>query len=145
MAKGDSRLAAWGCGRRWPVNTGTPWMTAEQAQSRVLHHQRKLHKWASTQPSERFDDLWNLVCDPATLQVAWARVRNNQGSRTAGIDAVTRHHVEQRHGTDRFLVELRQSLRDRQLPATAGPGTGHTEKERKDSLPRHPHGGGIVP
>jgi RNA-directed DNA polymerase len=96
-----------------PVNTGTPWMAAEQAEARVLHHQRKLHKWASTQPTKRFDDLWNLVCDPATLQVAWARVRNNQGSRTAGVDAVTRYHVEQRYGADRFLEELRQSLRDR--------------------------------
>jgi RNA-directed DNA polymerase len=75
-------------------------------------HQRKLHKWASTQPTKRFDDLWNLVCDPATLQVAWARVRNNQGSRTAGVDAVTRYHMEQRYGADRFLEELRSSLRD---------------------------------
>ncbi len=95
-----------------PVNTGTPWMTAEQAQARVLHHQRKLHKWAATEPAKRFCDLWNLVCDPATLQVAWARVRSNKGSRTAGIDAVTRRYVEQRYGADRFLDDLRRSLTD---------------------------------
>jgi RNA-directed DNA polymerase len=95
------------------VNTGTPWLDADAAEARVVHLQRKLHAWASNDDGKRFRDLWNLVCDPATLQVAWAKVRSNKGSRTAGIDAFTRYHVEHRYGADRFLSELRQSLRDR--------------------------------
>ena len=37
----------------------------------------------------RFDDLYNLVCDPAFLMVAWERVAGNAGARTAGIDRAT--------------------------------------------------------
>jgi RNA-directed DNA polymerase len=113
MAKGASRLAAGMDGMRGPVNTGTPWLDADVAEARVVHLQRKLHAWASNDDTKRFRDLWNLVCDPATLQVAWAKVRSNKGSRTAGIDAFTRYHVEHRYGVDRFLSELRRSLRDR--------------------------------
>jgi RNA-directed DNA polymerase len=58
--------------------------------------------------------VFNLVCDRATLVVAWERVASNQGASTAGIDAVTRHAVERR-GVDRFLEELRCSLRSGEL------------------------------
>lgn len=94
------------------MNTGASWPTSEEAEARVLHHQRKLHKWASTDSNKRFCDLWNLVCDPATLQVAWLRVRDNKGSRTAGIDGVTRHHVEHRYGVERYLQDLRSCLKN---------------------------------
>ena len=52
----------------------------------------------------------SLVCDPATLVVAWSRVSRNRGSRTAGVDAATRRHVEAR-GVEQFLIELREELR----------------------------------
>ena len=35
------------------------------------------------------DDLFNLVCDPAVLTVAWERVAGNKGSRTPGVDGST--------------------------------------------------------
>ncbi|MEV0643097.1 hypothetical protein AB0I77_51030 [Streptomyces sp. NPDC050619] len=60
----------------------------------------------------RFDDVFNLVCDLATLVVAWERVSGNRGARTAGVDAVTRYYVEERHGVIPFLEELRCSLKD---------------------------------
>ena len=50
-------------------------------------------------------------CDPATLLVAWERVKRNRGSKTAGVDGQTRWHVEQM-GVERVLGELRQSLKD---------------------------------
>lgn len=112
MGKGASRHAAAPEGRRSPVNTGASGPTPEEAEARVLHHQRKLHKWASTDNEKRFRDLWNLVCDPATLLVAWRRVRDNKGSRTAGVDGVTRHYAEHRVGVERFLEDIRSSLRD---------------------------------
>jgi RNA-directed DNA polymerase len=92
------------------VNTGAPLPGVEVAQERVLHFQRKLHEWASNDAERRFCDLWNLVCDPATLVVAWSRVSRNRGSRTAGIDAATRRHVEAL-GVERFLQGLRGELR----------------------------------
>ena len=34
---------------------------------RVLEIQTKLHRWARDDPHRRFDDLFNLVADPAFL------------------------------------------------------------------------------
>lgn len=94
------------------MNTGALGLSPEEAKTRVLHLQRKLHKWATTDKQKRFVDLWNLVCDPAVIQVAWLRVRNNKGSRSAGIDGRTRKRVEH-YGVERFLEEIRSSLKDR--------------------------------
>jgi RNA-directed DNA polymerase len=112
MAKGSSGLAApdWKA-RRSPVNTGASWPTPEAAEVRVLGIQRKLHKWARDDQARRFDDLHNLVCDPATLRLAWQRVRGNRGSRSAGVDGQTAFHVEQVLGVERFLDGLREQLR----------------------------------
>jgi RNA-directed DNA polymerase len=113
MAKGGSGLAApvWKAGRS-PVNAGAPWPEPEAARARVLGIQRKLHRWASDDQERRFSDLHNLVCDPATLMVAWTRVRANRGSRSAGVDGQLAAYVEQVLGVERFLTELRQELRD---------------------------------
>jgi RNA-directed DNA polymerase len=40
----------------------------------VREMQTKLHRWAVADSGRRFDDQYNLVCDPAFLQVAWERV-----------------------------------------------------------------------
>src|SRR4051812_29413875 len=42
----------------------------------------------------------------------WERVSGNRGARTAGVDAVTRYYVEERHGVIPFREELRCSLKD---------------------------------
>jgi RNA-directed DNA polymerase len=93
------------------VNAGAPWPVPKVAEARVLGIQRKLHKWASDDPNRRFNDLHNLVCDPATLMVAWLRVRSNRGSRSAGVDGQTARHVEQQVGVEKFLDGLREELR----------------------------------
>jgi len=90
-----------------------------EAQTRLLDHQRKLHRWSRTDPVRRFGDVFNLVYDRATLMVAWERVARNRGAHTSGVDAVTRHAVE-RQGVEPFLEDLRSSLKDgsfRPLPA----------------------------
>jgi RNA-directed DNA polymerase len=43
--------------------------------------------------------------------VAWSRVSQNRGPRTAGIDGKTRSHVEREHGVERFLEGLRCELK----------------------------------
>ena len=68
------------------------------AERRVLEIQTKLHRWASDDPHRRFDDLYNLVCDPAFLMVAWARVRGNKGARSAGLDGQTAYSIEAGEG-----------------------------------------------
>ncbi len=112
MAKGGSGLAApdWKA-RRPPLNSGAAWPEPKVAKARVLGIQRKLHKWAQDDQDRRFSDLHNLVCDPATLMVAWTRVRANRGSRSAGVDGQTAAYVEQVLGVGRFLTELREELR----------------------------------
>ena len=97
------------------MNTGAPLPDLGEATERVLHFQRKLHDWASMDAERRFHDLWNLVCDPATLLVAWSRVSANRGSRTAGVDSFTRHRVERDPATERFLAELRAELKERRF------------------------------
>jgi RNA-directed DNA polymerase len=91
------------------VNTLAP-LDAKLAEERVLGWQTKLHRWAAQDERARFGDLFNLVCDPATLLVAWERVKRNRGSRTAGVDGQTRARVEQM-GVEGVLAELRQGSR----------------------------------
>ncbi len=83
------------------------------AERRVLEIQTKLHRWARNDPRRRFDDLFNLVADPAFLLVAWARVRGNKGARTAGVDGQTAYYVQAVRGVEGFLDELRSQLKDR--------------------------------
>ncbi|MFI6675255.1 group II intron reverse transcriptase/maturase [Kribbella sp. NPDC050470] len=83
------------------------------AERRVLEIQTKLHRWASDDPDRRFDDLFNLVTDPAFLLVAWARVRGNKGARTAGVDGRTAASIAAGTGVEEFLDGLRSALKDR--------------------------------
>jgi RNA-directed DNA polymerase len=75
------------------VKSGDPWPDLDEAEHRVLMMQRKLHRWAVAEPGHRFDDLANLVYDPAFLTVAWARVVGNKGARTAGVDGLAPRDV----------------------------------------------------
>ncbi len=54
------------------VNTDAPPEAVPMGPSeRVSRMQTKLHRWAVADPGRCFDDLFNLVHDPATLKVAW--------------------------------------------------------------------------
>jgi len=75
--------------------------------------QTKLHNWAKADPGRRFDDLFNLVYDPAFLVVAWRRVRGNKGARTAGVDGVAPRSIASR--AERLLNRLRGDLKARQF------------------------------
>jgi RNA-directed DNA polymerase len=96
------------------VNTGEPELelTFGQAERRVLEIQTKLHRWARDDPHRRFDDIFNLVCDPAFLLVAWDRVRSNKGARSAGVDGYSAYAIEAL-GIEEFLARLRSQLKDR--------------------------------
>jgi RNA-directed DNA polymerase len=129
------------------VNTGAPWPTAEEAAARVLRMQTKLHQWAVADPGRRFDDLFNLVADPAFLLVAWRRVRGNRGARTAGVDGLTVRQIEAGRGAEEFLAELRAEIkarrfvplpaRERMIPKAGG-------KQRRLGIPTDPSNRGVA-
>jgi RNA-directed DNA polymerase len=98
------------------VNIGAPWPDLDEAERRVLRMQRKLHQWATSDPGRRFDDLYNLVYDPAFLVVAWSRVRGNKGGRTAGVDGVAPRSIV--FGVGEFLGGLRDDLKARRFAPT---------------------------
>jgi RNA-directed DNA polymerase len=94
------------------VNTGVSWPSPELAEQRVLAMQNKLHRWAVADRDRRFDDMYNLVCDPAFLVVAWTRVRSNRGARTAGVDGLAPRDVVDVVG---LLDGLRDDLKARRF------------------------------
>jgi RNA-directed DNA polymerase len=121
------------------VNTGAPLLSPLMAEARVLGIQAKLHRWATDDPDRRFDDLYNLISDPAFLLVAWRRVRGNKGARTAGVDGQTARTIEAGQGVAGMLQELRADVkaqrfrplpvRERMIPK---PGT---RKRRRLGIP----------
>ncbi len=129
MAKEGSRLAewAWKAGRP-SLNSDAPLPEPMVAKERVLGIQRKLHKWATDDQDRRFSDLHNLDCDPATLMVAWTRVKANRGSRSAGVDGETAYYVEKVLGVERFLTELREELQS---------GSFRPDAVKQRAIPKH--------
>jgi RNA-directed DNA polymerase len=95
------------------MNTSASEPSAAEAAARVQEIQTKLHQWAKHDPNRRFDDLYNLVCDPAFLLIAWRRVRVNRGARSAGVDAQTAYSIRADIGEDRFLSDVRRDLKTR--------------------------------
>ncbi len=93
------------------MNTDAPWPDLYEAEARVLKIQTKLHQWATDDPHRRFDDLFNLVADPAFLLVAWDRVRRNRGARSVGVDGVAPRSIV--FGEEAFLTRLRDDLKAR--------------------------------
>ena len=115
-----------------PVNTGVP-DHGSPPLVRVSEMQVKLHRWAAADPGRRFDDLFNFVYDPATLQVAWLRVAGNTGAQTAGVDGMRATDlVDYPGGLQGFLDDLRIALKDgsfrpvpvrqRRIPKPGGSG-----------------------
>lgn len=96
------------------MNTGVSWPDVASASARVLSMQTKLHQWAGTDPGRRFDDVFNLVHDPAFLVVAWSRVRGNKGARTAGVDMIAPRDVDADTVQD-MLGDLRDALKARRF------------------------------
>lgn len=94
------------------MNIGAALELPFSARQKVLRMQTKLHCWAAADRGRRFDDLFNLVADPCFLAVAWMRVRENTGARSAGIDKRTARYIEASPaGVAGFLDELRDALR----------------------------------
>ncbi len=92
------------------MNIGAPWPGLEEAELRVHAMQSKLHLWAVSDPDRQFDDLYNLVYDPAFLVVAWNRVKTNKGARSAGVDGLAPRAIT---ADGEFLNGIRDALKSR--------------------------------
>jgi RNA-directed DNA polymerase len=133
-----------------PPNGGAPPEPGLTRAQRVSKMQAKLHRWAATDPGRRFDDLFNLVHDPATLISAWYRVRDNQGARTSGSDGLTVARIETEVGVGPFLDDLcsglragtfrPQPVRERQIPKPGRVGEGAPSRDSDGGRPGGPGG-----
>ena len=109
------------------MNTGVAWPTDRiEAWARVLRMQAKLHQWAVAEPGRRFDDVFNLVYDPAFLAAAWDRVRTNKGARTAGVDRVAPATITSARALG-MLADLREQVKA---------GRFVPERVRQKSIPK---------
>jgi len=95
------------------VNAGESWPSLSEAKSHVLRIQTKLNQWALDDPDRCFNDLFNLVYDPAVLVEAWGRIGANRGARSAGVDGHTVRYISARYGEQAFLSALRDDLKAR--------------------------------
>jgi RNA-directed DNA polymerase len=123
-----------------PPNGSASGPALEGPWSRVAGMQAKLHRRAAADPGRRFDDLFNLVHDPATLLIAFDRVAGNKGANTPGVDGITAARVEEQTGVPGFLDDLRASLKDgsfRPLPVREKmiPKPGGSGKLRRLGIP----------
>ena len=69
--------------------------------------QKKLSQKAGKEPEHPFEDLYGLLCNEVWLRVAANQTLSNTGSRTAGVDTMTksnflvqpgRNNMSLRHG-----------------------------------------------
>jgi len=121
-------------------NGDAPILVTQVARDRVAGMQTKLHRWAAADTGRRFDDLFNLVHDQATLLVAFDRVAGNKGARTPGVDGLTVADVETGVGVPEFLGDLRAALKNgsfRPLPVRERliPKPGGSGKVRRLGIP----------
>ncbi|MEW2400292.1 reverse transcriptase domain-containing protein [Streptomyces sp. NPDC046862] len=91
------------------VDAPVAWPVPDFAELRVRRMQVKLHRWAAADRGFRFDDVFNFICDPATLVMAFERVAGNTGARTAGVDGVRADHVRAA-GAEAYLDHIRSQL-----------------------------------
>lgn len=106
------------------MNTGA----LKDSQNWVLAWQTKLHRWTAVDKDKKYDDIYNLAYDLRTLDVAWHHLKANRGSKTAGIDRMTRRYIETQMGLERFLQEIHQDLRT---------GAYRPQPVREKGIPKH--------
>jgi Reverse transcriptase (RNA-dependent DNA polymerase) len=103
----------------------------------ILDMQSKLYRWSRGDRHKVFADLFNLVCDRRTLEIAWQRLVRNQGSNTPGTDGVTRRMIEEQPGGyAQYLGYLREELRD---------GTYRPQPVRQRLIPKRGKPGQLRP
>jgi RNA-directed DNA polymerase len=86
--------------------------------AQILKIQTELAQRTQANPAQRHKRLYRLVCDGGWLRAGLEAVLANRGSRTPGLDGVTKRHLEGRAGGREELV---QQLRHELLTETYHP------------------------
>jgi len=97
------------------VNVATPKMVElyQSCIGRLIRRlQKRLAKKAIREPEHRFDDLFNLMYHPKWVEAALKQVLSNQGSRTAGIDGVTKQHLKNEKNREALIQNICSEMRN---------------------------------
>jgi RNA-directed DNA polymerase len=86
------------------------YVASQLDKSWLLNEQRKLYVQSMYNPDYVFRKLWGLMTDPRNLRIAVARVAQNRGRRTAGVDGITVKKVVAK-GVETHLGQIRVQLR----------------------------------
>ena len=79
--------------------------------TQILKIQKELAQHTLDNPERRHKRLYRLVCNAGWLRTGLNIVLSNSGSRTPGLDGVTKQHLEARNnGRARLVAELREEL-----------------------------------
>jgi len=73
--------------------------------------QESFARKAQTQPEHRFGDLYHLICSADWIRFALEKVLSNPGSRTAGIDKISRRDLKEEEQKAVFIRALRAELK----------------------------------
>src|SRR5260221_11705785 len=65
------------------------YVESESDRTWLQNVRRKLYTQSRDNPDYVFHKLWGLITDPRNLRTALARVSQNKGRRTAGVDRIT--------------------------------------------------------
>ncbi|MFQ6115453.1 MAG: hypothetical protein ACE5NG_15450 [bacterium] len=68
--------------------------------------QKRLAKKAIREPEHKFDDLYNLTYNPEWVQASLKLALKNQGSRTAGIDGITKQHLKDEKNKEALIQNI---------------------------------------
>lgn len=82
------------------------------AMSDVRKTQVSFARKALAESRHRFGDLYHLISRHEWLEEALTAVLRNIGSRTAGVDGVTRSHLNDEQAQITFIHDLRRELKD---------------------------------
>lgn len=84
----------------------------------ILLTQQGLARRAESQPDHQFGDLYPLICRPEWITRALKRVLSNQGSKTAGLDGVSRKDLVTEQQQALFIEELQAELKTKAYQPT---------------------------
>lgn len=80
--------------------------------SDIRKTQRSFARKALAKPEHQFQDVYHLICRLDWIIVALNHVLDNTGARTAGVDGISREHLERLEDQTRFVTTLQQELKD---------------------------------
>lgn len=79
--------------------------------SDILKTQRSFARKATTHPEHRFEDLYHLICRIEWIETALVHVLSNKGSRTVGVDGISKEDLQTEEQRATFVIALQADLK----------------------------------